>query len=80
MTLLRFDAADKIYRPHPKDRHRTLLRNQHFCALAEIEENAEKFVEIKSNVIRLLDAKEVLLNRQGPASRVLYPSASPNVA
>ena len=50
-----------------------------FCALAEIEENAEKFAEIKSNIIRLLDEKEVLLNRQRPASRVRYPSAS-NVA
>lgn len=51
-----------------------------FCALAEIEEDAEKFVQIKSNIIRLLDAKQVLLNPQRPPIRVRYPSASPNVA
>jgi DNA-binding ferritin-like protein len=57
-------------------------RNQfeHYCALAEIEENPEKFEEIAGNITRLLKEKQVLLNRQRPTGKVHYPTAPSNVA
>jgi hypothetical protein len=46
---------------------------EHYCALAEIEQDADQFVEIKRSIIRLLDEKESRLNRKrrvtGPAER-----------
>ena len=53
---------------------------EHFCALAEIEEDQEKFVEISRNIVRILDEKKVRLSRQRPASGVRYPTAPSNVA
>lgn len=53
---------------------------EYYCALAEIEEDQEKFVEISRNIVRILDEKQVRLNRQRPASGVRYPTAPFNVA
>jgi hypothetical protein len=53
---------------------------EHHCALAEIEEDPDKFAEISRNIIRILDTKQVRLNHQRPASRVRYPAAPSNVA
>ena len=47
---------------------------EHLCAPAKLEENAGTFVEIKSNIIRLLDAREVLLNRRPPSVKDLAKS------
>ena len=60
--------------------HETRNEFEHYCALAELEEEPEKFHEIKRNLIRILDEKEVRLNRQRPASRVRYPNAPSSVA
>jgi hypothetical protein len=60
--------------------HETRNKFEHYCALAEIEEDPDKFVEISRNIIRVLDEKQALLNRQRPASRVRYPTAPSNVA
>jgi hypothetical protein len=53
---------------------------EHLCALAEIEEDPDKFIEIRRDIIRVLDEKQAFLNRQRPASRVRFPSGSSNVA
>jgi len=53
---------------------------EQFCALAEIEQDPDKYLEIKRNLIRILDEKEVRLNRQRPVERVRYPTAPSNVA
>ena len=37
---------------------------EHYCALAEIEQDADKFVEIKRSIIRLLNERESRLNRK----------------
>jgi hypothetical protein len=37
---------------------------EHYCALAEIEQDHEKFLELKSSIVRLLDEKERRLNRR----------------
>jgi hypothetical protein len=60
--------------------HETRNEFEHFCALAEIEQDPDKFLEIKRNLVRILDEKEVRLNRQRPACRVRYPTAPSNVA
>jgi hypothetical protein len=60
--------------------HETRSEFEHFCALAEIEQDPDKFLEIKRNFVCILDEKEVRLNRQRPASRVRYPTAPSNVA
>lgn len=60
--------------------HETRNEFEHYCALAEIEQDPDKFLEIKRNLIRILDEKEVRLNRQRPASRVRYPNAPSSVA
>jgi hypothetical protein len=44
------------------------------------EEDAEKFLEIKRTITRILDEKKVRLNRQRPAKSVRLPSAPSNVA
>jgi len=31
---------------------------EHFCALAEIEEDPDRFLEIKRNIVRILDEEE----------------------
>lgn len=43
---------------------RTRNEFEHYCALAEIEHDPEKFLEIKRSIIRLLDEKESHLNRE----------------
>jgi len=57
--------------------HQTRNKFEHLCALAEIEEAPDKFVEISRNIIRILDEKQVRLNRQRPAS---YPPDAPSNA
>jgi hypothetical protein len=42
---------------------------EHSCALAEIEQDADKFVEIKRSIIRLLDENESRLNRKPACHR-----------
>jgi hypothetical protein len=54
---------------------------EHFCALAEIEEDPYKFVEISRDIVRILDTNQVRLNHQRPVGRVRYPPDTPsNVA
>jgi hypothetical protein len=60
--------------------HQTRNQFEHYCALAELEEDPEKFAEIARNVTRILDEKQTLLNRQRPAAKVRYPAAPSNVA
>lgn len=60
--------------------HETRNKFEHLCALAEIEEDPDKFVEISRHIIGVLDEKQGLLNRQRPANRVRYPAAPSNVA
>ena len=61
--------------------HETRNKFEHLCALAEIEEDADKFVEISRNVVRILDDKQVRLNRKRTASGVRFPPDAPsNVA
>lgn len=61
--------------------HETRNKFEHFCALAEIEEDADKFVEISRNLVCILEEKQVRLNRQRPARGVSYPPDAPsNVA
>ena len=57
--------------------HETRNKFENFCALAEIEEDPDKFVEISRDIVRILDAKQVHLNHQRPAGRVRYPTAPP---
>lgn len=60
--------------------HETRNEFEHFCALAEIEQDPDKFLEIKRNLVRILDEKQVRLSHQRPAGRLRYPSAPSNVA
>ena len=53
---------------------------EHLCALAEIEADPDKFVEISRDIGRILDEKRVRLNRQRLAGRVRYPTAPFHVA
>jgi hypothetical protein len=55
--------------------HETRNEFEHFCALAEIEQDPDKFLEIKRNLVRILDEKQACLNRQRPAIRLRSPSA-----
>jgi hypothetical protein len=61
----------------------TRTRNEfvQFCALARIEQDPEKFVEIKRSIVRLLDEKESHLNRRRLVTdRLRYPAPPSNVA
>jgi len=60
--------------------HETRNKFEHFCALAELEEDPDRFVEISRNIVRILDEKQVSLNHQRAAVRVRYPTAPSNVA
>jgi hypothetical protein len=60
--------------------HQTRNEFEHLCALAEIEHDPEKFLEIKRKLIHLLDEKQIRLNRQWPAGSLRDPNASSNVA
>ena len=51
---------------------------ERYCALAEIEEDPDQFVEINRNITRLLDEKQALLNRQRLARRVRFLASSSN--
>ena len=53
---------------------------EHYCALAEIEEDPEKFSEISRHITRLLDQKQTRLSRQPPASGIRFAAAPSNVA
>lgn len=53
---------------------------EHYCALAEIEENPDKFGAITREVVRLLDEKQVRLNRERSAHEMSHPSSSSRVA
>lgn len=59
--------------------HETRNEFEHFCALAEIEQDPDRFLEIKRNLIRILDEKQIRLH-QRPAGTLRYRSASSNVA
>lgn len=52
---------------------------EHFCALAEIEEDPEKFAEISRNIFRILDEKHTHLIRQRPANRIRFPAVLSDV-
>ena len=60
--------------------HETRNEFEHFCALAEIEQDPDKFREIKRNLIRMLDEKQVRLNHQRPAGRLSHPPGAPSNA
>jgi hypothetical protein len=47
--------------------HQTRNEFEHYCALAEIEEDPQKFAEVCRNIIRLLEGKQGLLHRGQPA-------------
>ena len=59
--------------------HETRKEFEQYCALAELEDTLEQFVEIKRNIVRLLDDKEVLLRRQ-PPDRVVFPAIPTKIA
>ena len=46
---------------------------EQLCALAEIEQDPEKFVEISRQIICILSEKQLSLSRQRPASSIRYP-------
>jgi len=52
---------------------------ERYCALAEIEEDPEKFAEVCRNIIRLLEGKQALLYRGYPVGRIEYPAPSNGV-
>jgi hypothetical protein len=55
--------------------HETRNEFEQFCALAEIEQDPDKFVEIKRSIVRLLDEKENRLNRwRLVTDRLRYPA------
>jgi hypothetical protein len=58
----------------------TRNRFEHFCALAEIEENLDKFAEISDNIVHILDEKETRLSGKRLSSRVRPAAAPSNVA
>jgi hypothetical protein len=61
--------------------HETRKEFEQFCALAEIEQDPDKFVEIKRSIVRLLDEKESRLNRRRLVTdKLRYPTAPSNVA
>jgi hypothetical protein len=53
---------------------------ENFCALAEIEEDPYKLLEIRRNIVRILDEEETRLGRLRPTARVHYPTSPSNVA
>ena len=53
---------------------------EHFCALAEIEEDPEKFLEISRNLVRILEEQQVRLNQQPPDTTVRNPTAPSSMA
>lgn len=52
--------------------HSTRNEFEHYCALAEIEVDPDKFVEITRNIIRVLDEKQALLNRERSTARIIF--------
>ena len=52
---------------------------EHYCALAEIEEDPEEFYEIGRNIKRLLDEKQAFLRQQRPRASLQQP-AKPTAA
>ena len=48
--------------------HPTRNEFEHYCAPAEIEVDPDKFVEISRRIIRVLDEKQAILNRQRPTA------------
>jgi hypothetical protein len=44
--------------------HETRQEFERLCALAETEQDPDKFLEIERNLIRILDDKQVCLNNQ----------------
>jgi hypothetical protein len=53
---------------------------EHYCALAEIEEDSDKFADIVHNIARLLDEKQKALIKQRPSRKVPHRATSSNVA
>ena len=50
--------------------HRTRNEFEHYCALAEIEKDPERFAKICRSINRLLEAKQAVLCLQRPLGRV----------
>jgi len=49
-------------------------RWQQLCALAAVEQDSEKLIEITEEIIRLLDEKEARLKRSNPPEPKRKPS------
>jgi hypothetical protein len=61
--------------------HETRNEFEQFCALAEIEQDPDKFVLIKRSIVRILDEQESRLNRRRLVpDRPRYPAVHSNVA
>jgi hypothetical protein len=61
--------------------HETRNEFEQFCALAEIEQDPDKFVDIKHSIVRLLDEQESRLNRRRLVThRPRCPAVPSNVA
>ena len=56
--------------------YKTRNEFEHYCALAEIEEDPEKFAEVRRNIIRLLEGNQALLYREHRTGRIAYPKPS----
>lgn len=53
---------------------------ERYCALAEIEEDAERFADIRNNVTRILEEKQSRLNRLKSTRGVRIPLPRSDVA
>jgi hypothetical protein len=60
--------------------HETRSEFEQLCALTEIAQDLDTFLEIRRNLIRILEEKQILLNRQRPVGRVHQPTSPSNVA
>jgi hypothetical protein len=58
----------------------TRNRFEQLCALAEIEENPNKFAEISDDIVRILDEKETRLSGKRLSGRARRAAAAPSVA
>jgi hypothetical protein len=72
-------SADFIFEGGTMD-YQTRNKFEHYCALAEIEEDADKFAEISRNIARLLEEKQTMLIKQRPFGKVPHRATSSNVA
>lgn len=92
LTILAFASQNALHRGDQRFQRRESAMDQktrnefeRLCALAEIEQGPEKFVEISRieisrNIICILSEKQLSLNEQRPASRVRYRKAPSHAA